>query len=112
MGAYVEWFEEEDDAPASGGGEGQRSHRRRAAWLLHDAPDEVHAVGAPGRHVLAYLGTRILSRSPVVHVDGLLSVAAAFTMSEALELARRARWEGATVRWRWPFRFLLSGGRP
>ena len=42
----------------------------------------------------AYLGSRILTRSPVVHVDALLSVEGAFTPNEALDLARRAGWEG------------------
>jgi 2-polyprenyl-3-methyl-5-hydroxy-6-metoxy-1,4-benzoquinol methylase len=62
--------------------------------------------------LLAYLGTRVLSGSPVVHTDGPLSVAAAFTRDEALDLARRAGLDGAAVRRRWPFRFLLSWSRP
>jgi 2-polyprenyl-3-methyl-5-hydroxy-6-metoxy-1,4-benzoquinol methylase len=60
---------------------------------------------------LAYLGARLLTRSPVVRVDAPLSVASAFTMAEALDLARQANWDGATVRWRWPFRYLLRWGR-
>jgi 2-polyprenyl-3-methyl-5-hydroxy-6-metoxy-1,4-benzoquinol methylase len=58
--------------------------------------------------LLAYVGTRLLSASPVVHVDGPLSVAAAFTGREALALAQRAGLTGATVERRWPFRFLLT----
>jgi SAM-dependent methyltransferase len=61
---------------------------------------------------LAWAGSRLLTRSPVVRFDGPVSVAAAFTGSEALALARRAGWEGATVRRRWPFRFLLKWERP
>jgi hypothetical protein len=61
--------------------------------------------------MLAYVGTRLLSASPIVHVDGPLSVAAAFTCVEAQELARRAGLEGATVARRWPFRFLLTWSR-
>lgn len=61
---------------------------------------------------LAWAGTRLLTCSPVVHFDGPVSVAAAFTMPEALELARRAGWDGATVRRLWPFRFLLRWDRP
>jgi 2-polyprenyl-3-methyl-5-hydroxy-6-metoxy-1,4-benzoquinol methylase len=62
--------------------------------------------------LLAYLGTRVLSGSPVVHTDGPLSVAAAFTRAEALDLAGRAGLDGAVVQRRWPFRFLLSWSRP
>jgi 2-polyprenyl-3-methyl-5-hydroxy-6-metoxy-1,4-benzoquinol methylase len=62
--------------------------------------------------LLAWLGTRLLTRSPVVHTDGPLSVAAAFTCDEARELAARAGLDGATVVPRWPFRFLLSWQRP
>jgi 2-polyprenyl-3-methyl-5-hydroxy-6-metoxy-1,4-benzoquinol methylase len=61
--------------------------------------------------LLAYLGTRVLSGSPVVHTDGPLSVAAAFTRDEALALARRAGLDGAVVQRRWPFRYLLSWSR-
>jgi SAM-dependent methyltransferase len=60
---------------------------------------------------LAYVGTRVLSRSPVVHFDGPRSVEAAFTVAEVRELARRAGLNGAAVRRRWPCRFLLSWRR-
>ncbi len=63
-------------------------------------------------YLLAFAGSRALSRSRVVHVDGPLSVRAAFTAMEAIELARRAGWQGATVTRRWPCRFLLSWRRP
>jgi 2-polyprenyl-3-methyl-5-hydroxy-6-metoxy-1,4-benzoquinol methylase len=62
--------------------------------------------------LLAYAGTRVLSASPVVHSDGPLSVAGAFTRAEALDLARWAGLEGARVARRWPFRYLLSWQRP
>jgi SAM-dependent methyltransferase len=62
--------------------------------------------------LLSYLGTRLLSASPVVHTDGPLSVAAAFTRDEVLALARQAGLGGATVQRRWPFRFLLTWSRP
>ena len=58
--------------------------------------------------LLAYLGTRLLSTSPVVHTDGPLSVAAAFTLAEVRKLAAQAGLKGATVAGRWPFRFLLK----
>ncbi len=61
--------------------------------------------------VLAYVGTRVLSASPVVHTDGPLSVRAAFTSREALKLAEQAGLAGATVERRWPFRFLLTWRR-
>jgi 2-polyprenyl-3-methyl-5-hydroxy-6-metoxy-1,4-benzoquinol methylase len=61
--------------------------------------------------LLAYLGTRVLSASPVVHTDGPLSVRAAFTPSEARQLAQRAGLEGATVQRCWPFRWLLTWRR-
>jgi 2-polyprenyl-3-methyl-5-hydroxy-6-metoxy-1,4-benzoquinol methylase len=59
---------------------------------------------------LAWLATRVLTRSPVVHTDGPRSVEAAFTPMEALSLAARAGLTGATVRRVWPFRWLLSWG--
>ena len=63
-------------------------------------------------YALAWLVTRLLSRSPIVHTDGPLSVAGAFTMAEARALAERAGLSGAQVGWRWPWRFLLSWRRP
>jgi 2-polyprenyl-3-methyl-5-hydroxy-6-metoxy-1,4-benzoquinol methylase len=66
--------------------------------------------GWPG-WVAAHVGTRLLSTSRIVHVDGPRSVEAAFTLPEILELARRAGLSGATVSPRWPFRFLLTWQR-
>jgi SAM-dependent methyltransferase len=60
---------------------------------------------------LAYLGTRILSASPVVHTDGPRSVAAAFTPEEIRCLAAHAGLEGAVVTSRWPCRLLLTWKR-
>ena len=57
---------------------------------------------------LALFAGHILSSSPVVRVDALRSVRAAFTMAEALEMAKTAGMQGATVSRRWPARFLLS----
>ncbi len=56
---------------------------------------------------LAWVGGRILSRSPVVHVDGPLSVSAAFTTREMLALAGEAGLTGARVTQHWPQRFLF-----
>ena len=61
---------------------------------------------------LAWLGCRMLSRSLVVHKDGPLSVAAAFTSTEVCELAQRAGLLGATITHHWPQRFLLRWSRP
>lgn len=59
-------------------------------------------------YLLAMLGTRLLSRSRIVHVDGPLSVAGAFTPQEAVRLCERAGLHGATVSRHWPQRFLLT----
>ena len=56
----------------------------------------------------AWVGTRVLSRSRVVHVDGPRSVRAAYTRSELLAVAEEAGLTGATVRRVWPFRVLLT----
>jgi SAM-dependent methyltransferase len=61
--------------------------------------------------LLAYAGTRMLSMSDVVHIDGPLSVAGAFTMEEVRSLAARAGLHGAAVARRWPCRFLLTWER-
>ncbi len=56
---------------------------------------------------LARLGTQILSRSPVVHTDALLSVRAAFTNDEIQELAESSGLVGCEIHSHWPQRFLL-----
>lgn len=63
-------------------------------------------------YALAWWGCRLLSRSPIVHVDGPRSVCAAFTEAEVLELAAAERLEGARVTRHWPERFLLEWWRP
>jgi SAM-dependent methyltransferase len=57
---------------------------------------------------LAYSVTRILTRSHVVHVDGPLSVAGAFSVEEMQAMAENAGLTGATVARRWPCRMLLT----
>jgi 2-polyprenyl-3-methyl-5-hydroxy-6-metoxy-1,4-benzoquinol methylase len=59
----------------------------------------------------AYLGTRVLSTSRIVHVDGPLSVEGAFSLDEVRRLADTAGLTGATVAKRWPSRFLLTWKR-
>lgn len=63
------------------------------------------------RHPLAWFGTtlatRLVSRSPMVHHDGPLSVLRGFTRRELLALARQADMPDASVAWEVPFRWLL-----
>lgn len=54
------------------------------------------------------LASRLLSRSRIVHVDGPLSVRAAFTVSEMQSLAERAGLRGAVARGKFPCRQLLT----
>lgn len=62
-----------------------------------------------GGWVLAWAGSRVLSRSWVVHVDALRSVEAAFKPAEAEALAREAGWGRVEVRRHWPARYQLVG---
>ena len=63
-------------------------------------------------YALAWIACRALTRSPIVHVDGPLSVAAAFTLDEARKLATEAGLPGARVSRHWPQRFLLVWRKP
>jgi 2-polyprenyl-3-methyl-5-hydroxy-6-metoxy-1,4-benzoquinol methylase len=69
-------------------------------------------IRSPLGYGLAWAGCRLLSRSPIVHFDGPVSVQGAFRMDEALDLAARAGLGGARVHRSWPERFLLSWRRP
>lgn len=60
-----------------------------------------------GRLAIAGL-CRLISRSPVVHQDSVLSLEAAFTLAEARQLAHRAGLTAARVRPCLARRFLLS----
>ena len=62
-------------------------------------------------YVLTWCGLRILTRSRICHVDGPLSVRAAFTAQEVLDLATSAELSGATLTRHWPERFLLTWKR-
>jgi 2-polyprenyl-3-methyl-5-hydroxy-6-metoxy-1,4-benzoquinol methylase len=55
--------------------------------------------------------TRVLTRSPVVRIDGPLSIRAAFTIDEIRVLAQAAGLNGCTICRRWPLRFVLSWWR-
>ena len=59
-------------------------------------------------YLLALAGCHLLSGSRIVHIDGPISVAAAFTPDEALSLAERAGLQGTTLTRHWPQRYLLS----
>ena len=56
---------------------------------------------------LAWAGSRILSRSDVVHTDALLSARAAYTVDELRDLADDAGLIGAEIRRRAPYRLRL-----
>jgi 2-polyprenyl-3-methyl-5-hydroxy-6-metoxy-1,4-benzoquinol methylase len=56
---------------------------------------------------LAWLGSRALTRSPIVHFDALASVRAAFSRSEAGGLAEAAGLDGARIERAWPERWRL-----
>lgn len=56
--------------------------------------------------------TRILSRSRLFHVDGPVSVRAAYNPEELLELARQAGMNDARVRRCFPFRMTLIWRKP
>jgi SAM-dependent methyltransferase len=59
-------------------------------------------------YLLAWFGCRILSRSPVVHVDGPRSVQAAFSLAEMRGVAKRGGLDQALLQRRWPCRMLLQ----
>ena len=59
---------------------------------------------------LAWAGSRLLTRSPVVHFDATASVRAAWTPEEALAMARAAGIERPRVDRAWPQRWLLRWG--
>ena len=61
---------------------------------------------------MAWVASRALTRSPVVHVDAIRSVAAAFTESEILRLADRSQLHNCRLVRRWPQRWILSWRKP
>lgn len=63
-------------------------------------------------YTLAWLGCRLLSRSPIVHVDGPRSVAGAFSIAEIRTMAEQGGLAGASITQHWPQRFLLTWSRP
>jgi SAM-dependent methyltransferase len=59
-------------------------------------------------YLSVWAAARLLSRSPVVHADGPLSIEGAFTVDEMQAMAAEAGLTGATVRGRFPCRMLLE----
>ena len=58
-------------------------------------------------YFLAWVMCRLLSRSPIVHHDGPVSVRAAWTLEELRTMAAEAGLVRAQVRSCWPWRMLL-----
>jgi len=61
---------------------------------------------------LAWIGCRLLTRSPMVHMDGPLSVQGAFTVEEARSLGQQAGLRNVRIVKHWPQRFLMTWQRP
>ena len=64
-------------------------------------------IRSPQGLALAYLGTRLLSTSAVVHTDGPRSVRGAYTVDEIRSLAKQAGLENVVISRHWPCRFLM-----
>ncbi len=60
---------------------------------------------------LAWIGCRLLTRSPIVHQDGPMSVQGAYTVEEARWLAEKAGLQNVKINTHWPQRFLLTWQR-
>ncbi len=58
-----------------------------------------------------WLGTRLLSRSPIVHFDGPVSVQASYTAPELVAMAQQAGLSNASVKFCPPCRQLLIWSR-
>ena len=57
---------------------------------------------------LAWAGGRILTRSPIVHYDGVVSVEGAFSIPEIQDVLEAAGLENVDIQKRWPQRFVLT----
>jgi 2-polyprenyl-3-methyl-5-hydroxy-6-metoxy-1,4-benzoquinol methylase len=87
----------------------------RALRAMADAAE--HAVlltdlerSRPGL-LLAWAGSRVLTRSPVVHFDAVASVRGAFTLDEARAIADSAGLAGARFERTWPARWRMCWRR-
>jgi 2-polyprenyl-3-methyl-5-hydroxy-6-metoxy-1,4-benzoquinol methylase len=63
-------------------------------------------------YFLCWWGVRLLTRSPIVHVDGPLSVRAGFQPREVVDMATEAGMHNAHISHHWPQRLLLTWQRP
>ena len=63
-------------------------------------------------YAIAWASCRLLTRSPIVHHDGPVSVRAAWTIPELTQMAEAAGLTGATVKPSFPWRMLLTWSRP
>jgi hypothetical protein len=81
------------------------ARRARQLVLVNDL------IRSPLGYGLAWAGTRLLSRSWIVHTDGPRSVQGAFQLAEVAAMAERAGLRGASLRRCWPERYLLSWSR-
>ena len=63
---------------------------------------------SPLNYGMVWLGSRLLSRSPVVRTDALLSMKNAFTAAEVSALAKAAGLKNFVIHTRFPARLLLS----
>jgi SAM-dependent methyltransferase len=83
---------------------------------MRDAAGRLVLVNDLARSRLSFCGVwvacHLLTSSRIVRFDGPASVRSAFTPGEALELAAEAGLTGATVRPKFPARFLLTWERP
>jgi 2-polyprenyl-3-methyl-5-hydroxy-6-metoxy-1,4-benzoquinol methylase len=59
-------------------------------------------------YLYATVGTRLLTTSRIVHIDGVKSVRAAFSISEVQAMVNSAEMFGAEIVNFWPQRFLLT----
>ena len=64
----------------------------------------------PG-YIIAWFVCRLLTRSPIVHYDGPVSVRAAWTVPELAKMAEKAGMIGVRVERAWPWRILLTWER-
>jgi 2-polyprenyl-3-methyl-5-hydroxy-6-metoxy-1,4-benzoquinol methylase len=61
---------------------------------------------------MAWVASRALTRSRIVHVDAIRSVAAAYTETEILRLAEHSRLCNCHLVRRWPQRWVMSWRKP
>jgi 2-polyprenyl-3-methyl-5-hydroxy-6-metoxy-1,4-benzoquinol methylase len=61
--------------------------------------------------VLAYLASRLFTRSPVVRIDALRSVKNAYTICEVENMARKTGLSNVLIARRFPCRFMLVSSR-